>query len=430
MTKSTTSLQPDQATLPQSGDPLTTDSYDSAHMSKNIHINDNAESELAHGLDAQRELEDKPLEQELLDEDLVDDLEDDLDDEDSDDLIDDELVDIEVAHVDRDPAVNAVHVVDSSEAGLRIDKLAAKVFTEFSRAQLQNWINEDKLLVDGVSQRPKYRVKVGETLTLAATLEQHSEDLPENLLLQIVYEDDDVLVINKPVGMVVHPGAGNWTGTLVNALLYHYPQQKHLPRAGLVHRIDKDTSGLLLVGKSKAAQLHLTEQLKDKTVYRQYRCIAAGSVESLKRFRHINEPIGRHASMRTKMAVCSHGREAVTHLIEITRINDQYSLVDVQLETGRTHQIRVHLSHIGHPIVGDKVYGGRRQLRAGISDEQRQAVSSFPRQALHAFALGFVHPVTGEDLKVTAPMPEDIEQLIVALKDEGYEHAGYHPYDE
>lgn len=323
--------------------------------------------------------------------------------------------------------VNAQHTVTDEQKGMRIDKLAARVFTEFSRAQLQGWINEDKLLVDGVSQKPKYRVKVGQTISLDATLEQHGEDLPENIPLQIVFEDETLIVVNKPVGMVVHPGAGNWTGTLVNALLYHYPDQKHLPRAGLVHRIDKDTSGLLLVAKTKSAQLNLTEQLKDKSVYRQYRCVVAGSVESLKRYRHINEPIGRHSSMRTKMTVCSNGRDAVTHLIDIKPLNDSYSLVDVQLETGRTHQIRVHLSHIGHPLVGDRVYGGRRQLRAGITNTQRQAVMRFPRQALHAYILGFVHPVTEEDMKVSAPLPEDIVKLIEVLTDDVDTDKGYNP---
>ena len=313
--------------------------------------------------------------------------------------------------------VSAQHIVTDEQTGLRVDKLAAKVFTEFSRAQLQGWINEDKLLVDGVSQKPKYRVKAGETLSLSATLEQHGEDLPENIPLDIIYEDETVLVINKPVGMVVHPGAGNWTGTLVNALLYHYPEQQHLPRAGLVHRIDKDTSGLLLIAKTKAVQLHLTHQLKDKSVYRHYQCVVAGSAESLMRHRHINVPIGRHRNMRTKMTVTDQGREAMTHLIKITALNDSYCLVDVKLETGRTHQIRVHLSHVGHPLVGDKVYGGRRQLRAGLTEAQRAAIIGFPRQALHAYTLGFVHPVSGENIEVTAPLPSDIETLITILQD-------------
>lgn len=314
--------------------------------------------------------------------------------------------------------VRAEHQVQPSEAGLRLDKLAAQVFEGFSRAQLQTWIGSGELTVNSQSQKPKYRVKKEDTLRLAATLQEHSEDLPEDIELDVIYEDDAVVVINKPVGMVVHPGAGNWTHTLVNALLFHYPEQRHLPRAGLVHRIDKDTSGLLIVGKTKAAQLHLMAQLKDKSVYRHYQCVVAGDEASLMRHRHIDAPIGRHRSQRTKMTVTSQGKDAVTHLIDITALAENYSLVDVALETGRTHQIRVHLSHIGYPLVGDHTYGGRQQLRAGLSEVQRQAVLNFPRQALHAYALGFIHPVTGEEIQVTAPLPEDIKALVAVLQAE------------
>lgn len=351
------------------------------------------------------------------------DLEEDIED-------DDELLAADInGEVTATPEIESVdvnHTVQADQAGQRIDKLASVVFTDFSRAQLAGWINDGKLLVDGVSQKPKYRVKTGQKLTLQVQLEQHGEDLPENIPLDVIYEDDTVIVINKPVGMVVHPGAGNWSGTLVNALLYHYPNQRHLPRAGLVHRIDKDTSGLLLIAKTKPAQLHLTEQLKDKTVYRHYQCVVAGSLVNLKRHRHIDAPIGRHSTMRTKMAVHSKGRDAITHLVNITPLNDNYSLLDVNLETGRTHQIRVHLSHIGYPLVGDKVYGGRRQLRAGLTEAQRQAINNFPRQALHAYSLGFVHPVTGEDVEVTAPLPDDMLDLIAVLSEKS-EPQAYDP---
>ena len=316
--------------------------------------------------------------------------------------------------------IDVTHTVIEDEAGLRIDKLASKIFTDFSRVQLQGWIGDGSLLYNGSVQKPKIRVKAGDILHLSTTLEQHSEDQPENIDIDVVYEDDDVLVINKPVGMVVHPGAGNQTGTLVNALLYHYPQQHHLPRAGLVHRIDKDTSGLLLIGKTKPAQMALMEQLKDKSVYRHYQCVVAGDAASLLRHRRIDAPIGRHRNQRTKMTVMTAGREAVTHLLTVTPLNDNYCLVDVSLETGRTHQIRVHLSHITYPIVGDRVYGGRRQLRAGLTEVQRQAINNFPRQALHAYTLGFVHPTTGEDIEVTTPIPEDMQQLMAVLSD-GYD---------
>ncbi len=314
--------------------------------------------------------------------------------------------------------IDVTHTVTEKESGLRIDKLASQVFTDFSRGQLQGWITDGSLVCNGKVERPKYRVKTADVLHLSTTLQQHSEDQPENIAIEVVYEDEAVLVINKPVGMVVHPGAGNQTGTLVNALLYHYPQQHHLPRAGLVHRIDKDTSGLLLIGKTKPAQMALMEQLKDKSVYRHYQCVVAGDQASLRRHQRIDAPIGRHRNQRTKMTVMTAGREAVTHLLKITPLNENYCLLDVGLETGRTHQIRVHLSHIGHPIVGDRVYGGRRQLRAGLSEEQRQTIGNFPRQALHAYALGFVHPITDEDIEVTVPIPEDMQRLIAVLSDD------------
>ena len=355
-----------------------------------------------------------------------------LDDDDAllgDELLGDELLDDDEDARDYDERVagqpipeiiDTTHTVLEKEAGLRIDKLAALAFTDFSRAQLQGWITDGSLLHNGKTQKSKQRVKAGDVLHLSTTLQQHSQDMPENIAIDVVYEDETVLIINKPVGMVVHPGAGNQTGTLVNALLYHYPQQHHLPRAGLVHRIDKDTSGLLLIGKTKPAQMALMEQLKDKSVYRHYQCVVAGDHASLARHRRIDAPIGRHRNQRTKMTVMTAGREAVTHLLDITPLNGNYCLLDVGLETGRTHQIRVHLSHITYPIVGDRVYGGRRQLRAGLNEAQRQAISNFPRQALHAYALGFVHPVTGEDIEVTTPIPEDMRQLIAVLN-EGYD---------
>lgn len=370
---------------------------------------------------------DEPDNQEMIDEntDALDN--DDLLEEDSD--IDDEIDDSDIDDGDDEVpvagqaipvVVDMTHIVTEDQSGLRIDKVASQVFADFSRVQLQGWITDGSLLYNGSVQRPKVRVKADDVLYLSTTLQQHSEDQPEDIDIDVVYEDDDVLVINKPVGMVVHPGAGNQTGTLVNALLYHYPQQHHLPRAGLVHRIDKDTSGLLLIGKTKPAQMALMEQLKDKSVYRHYQCVVAGDAASLLRHRRIDAPIGRHRTQRTKMTVMTAGREAVTHLLNVTPLNENYCLLDVGLETGRTHQIRVHLSHITYPLVGDRVYGGRRQLRSGLSEAQRQAISNFPRQALHAYTLGFVHPTTGEDVEVTTPLPEDMQQLIAVLSN-GYD---------
>ncbi len=387
-------------------------------------MNNNATStDKTLSLDAET-LNDKTLDDQAsligFDDELNDDDIDDNDIEDDED-IDDEQSDDNQQQIAGQPVpevINVTHTVTEDESGLRIDKLASQVFTDFSRGQLQGWIGDGSLLCNDKVEKPKYRCKTADVLHLSTTLQQHSADQPENIAIDVVYEDDAVLVINKPVGMVVHPGAGNQTGTLVNALLYHYPQQHHLPRAGLVHRIDKETSGLLLIGKTKPAQMALMEQLKDKSVYRHYKCVVAGDKASLMRHRRIDAPIGRHRNQRTKMTVMTAGREAVTHLLEITSLNGNYCLLDVGLETGRTHQIRVHLSHISYPIVGDRVYGGRRQLRAGLTEEQRQAISNFPRQALHAYTLGFVHPTTGEDIEVTTPIPEDMQQLIVALTDD------------
>ena len=392
--------------LPTKGSPVQKSTMPNELLEENELLDDN-ESALDNSIQDISDDDDDELD-ELLDGDVIDD-----EDEESDGAT-------PVAGQAVPVIIDVTHTVIEDEAGLRIDKLASKIFTDFSRVQLQGWIGDGSLLYNGSVQKPKIRVKAGDILHLSTTLEQHSEDQPENIDIDVVYEDDDVLVINKPVGMVVHPGAGNQTGTLVNALLYHYPQQHHLPRAGLVHRIDKDTSGLLLIGKTKPAQMALMEQLKDKSVYRHYQCVVAGDAASLLRHRRIDAPIGRHRNQRTKMTVMTAGREAVTHLLTVTPLNDNYCLVDVSLETGRTHQIRVHLSHITYPIVGDRVYGGRRQLRAGLTEVQRQAINNFPRQALHAYTLGFVHPTTGEDIEVTTPIPEDMQQLMAVLSD-GYD---------
>lgn len=304
-------------------------------------------------------------------------------------------------------------LVGEDQAGLRLDKFASLSFDGFSRANLQKFIEGGQLLVNGNQVKPKYAVKAGDLISLSYQPVSHSQDLPEDIPLDILYEDHEVLVVNKPAGLVVHPGAGNRTGTLVNALLYHDPQLSQLPRAGLVHRIDKDTTGLLVVAKTKNAQLDLIDQLKDKSVYRHYQCIAMGAPHQILRHAHIDLPIGRHSTHRTKMAVRDSGKAAVTHIVNAKSLHENYSLLDVQLETGRTHQIRVHLSHLGHPLVGDRVYG--TSARAGLSPEQRAAVMGFPRQALHAYTLGFMHPKTKKPMKFQAPMPDDMQDLIQVL---------------
>lgn len=304
--------------------------------------------------------------------------------------------------------------VTQSDVGMRLDKLASSVFDGFSRATLQKMIEAGELTVNAQTVKSKTTVKFGDILELTTKLYAHSDDLPENIALDIVYEDDEVVVINKPAGLVVHPGAGNRTGTLVNGLLYHYPAQAHLPRAGLVHRIDKDTTGLLVVAKTAAAQLNLIAQLKDKSVYRHYKCVVKGTPSEIARHRTIDAPIARHATVRTKMAIRQTGKPAITHITNITALNEQYCLLDVRLETGRTHQIRVHLSSVGHPLVGDKVYGSNTKKLDNMV--QQQAIDNFSRQALHAYELGFIHPVSAKKITVTAPLPDDLQALIEILQ--------------
>lgn len=315
-----------------------------------------------------------------------------------------------------DQPVYHSHIVTEQEIGTRLDKLASTVFAEFSRASLQKYIDNGELLVNDTAVKPKYSVKLGDVLVLQAVLQDHSEAKPENIPLDIVYEDDFVLVVNKPVGMVVHPAVGNWTGTLVNALLYHYPNLAHLPRAGIVHRIDKDTSGLLMVAKTASVQLNLIEQLKDKSVYRHYKCVVVGTLPELSAYKTIDAPIARHPTARTKMAVRAGGKPAITHIRHITPLGGGFCLLDVMLETGRTHQIRVHLSSKGHHLVGDKVYTA--PIKKSLPDEIYDFVINFPRQALHAYTLGFVHPITGETIEVNAPMPSDMMTLIAKLSEE------------
>lgn len=313
-------------------------------------------------------------------------------------------------------AINLSHTIADELLGERLDKVASAIFTGFSRSLLQTWINLGDLRVNGAPQKSKYRVKSGDMLTLDTVIESHSDDQPEDIPIDVVYIDDDVIVINKPAGLVVHPGAGNRTGTLVNALLYHYPDNAQLPRAGLVHRIDKDTSGLLVVARTKLAQLALTTQLKDKSVYRHYQCVVMGVPNDILHHKHIELPIARHPRERTKMAVQEGGRDAVTHIVEARALGVYCSLLDVHLKTGRTHQIRVHLSHIGYGLIGDKVYG--TPVRAGLPANVRTTIKNFPRQALHAYALGFIHPKTRQQMRFSVPIPDDMRTLITALQDD------------
>jgi len=308
--------------------------------------------------------------------------------------------------------------LDESYLGQRIDQVAAAIWTEFSREKLKQWIKDGNLLVDGVVVKPKFRCEGVEALTLEVELEAQTRSLPENIPLNIVYEDDDIVVINKPVGMVVHPGAGNITGTLVNALLYHYPKSVEMSRAGLVHRIDKDTSGLLVVAKNMESQFALSKQLEKKTVYRVYDLVVYGNIIA---GGTIDQPIKRHPIDRVKMAVLPGGKDAVTHYNVKERFQS-FTRVQARLETGRTHQIRVHFNYIGHGLIGDQVYVPRVRLPAGAPELLEVTLRGFKRQALHAVKLGLVHPRTKEEMMFDAPWPEDFANLIEVLRTENKQY--------
>ena len=304
--------------------------------------------------------------------------------------------------------------LDDSYLGQRIDQVAATVWNEFSREKLKQWMKEGHLLVNGNIVKPKYKCEGNEMLTLEVELEAQTSAQPENIPLDIIYEDDDIMVINKPVGMVVHPGAGNPNGTLVNALLYHYPKSAELTRAGLVHRIDKDTSGLLVVAKNLEAQFSLSKQLAKKTVYRVYDLICYGTMIAGGK---IDEPIKRHPVDRVKMAILPGGRDAVTHYNVKERFQ-HFTRVQAQLETGRTHQIRIHFTYIGFPLVGDPIYVSRIKVPAGASDKLASTLRGFKRQALHASKLGLIHPQTKQEMMFEAPWPQDFIDLLDVLRSE------------
>ena len=296
-------------------------------------------------------------------------------------------------------------------AGRRLDQVLAQLLPQFSRTRIQRWIEEGAVRVNGLAPRARDLVTGGETVNVEARLSDETGVAAEDLPLDIVHQDTAVIVINKPPGLVVHPGAGNREHTLQNALLAHDAKLRRVPRAGLVHRIDKDTSGLLVVARTLEAHATLVAALATREIEREYLALCTGAMTG---GGTVDEPIGRHRTQRTKMAVRSDGRAAVSHY----RIEKRYrahTLARVQLETGRTHQIRVHLAHVGYPIVGDPVYGGRRRLPAGASAALRAALEGFHRQALHAARLTFAHPRTGKSVSYDAPLPADFSGLLGAL---------------
>ncbi|MHB1872997.1 MAG: 23S rRNA pseudouridine(1911/1915/1917) synthase RluD [Steroidobacteraceae bacterium] len=297
-------------------------------------------------------------------------------------------------------------------AGLRLDQALARALPQYSRARLQGWIEAGAVQVDGRPLRAKDRLLGGEQVCVQARWKADTRVEPEALALTVVHRDRGIYVIDKPAGLVVHPGAGNRHHTLQNALLALDPALARVPRAGLVHRLDKDTSGLLVVARTPEAHARLVAALAERAIERVYLAVCTGAMTG---GGTVDEPIGRHRTQRTRMAVRGDGREAVTHY-RIERRFPAHTLLRVQLQTGRTHQIRVHLAHLGYPLVGDPLYGGRKRLPAGCSAALSEALRSFTRQALHAAHLGLEHPLTGRRLEFDSPLPADMARLVAALE--------------
>jgi len=304
--------------------------------------------------------------------------------------------------------------------GSRLDQVAAQLFPQYSRSRLQEWIRTGAVSVDGQQCRPRDKVTHGANVQIDAVLEAEVGWQGQDIALEIVYEDEAILVINKPAGLVVHPAAGHAEGTLVNALLAHAPELALLPRGGIVHRLDMETSGLLVVARTLPAHHHLVEQLQERTVKREYCALCIGAMTG---GGTVDAPIGRHPRQRKKMAVIAMGgKPAITHYRLAQRFG-HHTRITVNLETGRTHQIRVHMAHRNYPLIGDPLYGGRPRIPKGASDLLINTLRKFPRQALHARALGFIHPDSEEFVQFECPLPDDIRQLIAVLEAEDPPHA-------
>lgn len=306
--------------------------------------------------------------------------------------------------------VERTATVPATQAGRRLDAVLAELWPDFSRSRIADWIRDGSVRVDGRQVKPRLSVSGGETVRLNTELTPHAPLEPQAISLEVLIDDPDFLVIDKPPGLVVHPGSGNPDGTLVNALLHFDSRLAPLPRAGLVHRLDKDTSGCLLVARTSASHKHLVAAMKRREIKRRYQALVWGELIA---GGTVDEPIGRHPVDRRRQVVRADGRRAVTHFRVARRLAGA-TLVDVTLETGRTHQIRVHMAHLRQPIVGDPVYG-RRGAPAGLSRDQRRAWQSFSRQALHACELRFAHPRDGRDVVASAPVPDDMQSLIDTL---------------
>ncbi|WP_050938498.1 23S rRNA pseudouridine(1911/1915/1917) synthase RluD [Vibrio harveyi] len=306
-----------------------------------------------------------------------------------------------------------INTVKDSQLGQRLDQAIAELFADFSRSRLKEWLLDGKVQVNGeVVTKPRTKVMGGEEITLQAELEDEERWEAQDIPLDIVYEDEDIIVINKPRDFVVHPGAGTPDGTVLNALLHHYPDIAEVPRAGIVHRLDKDTTGLMVVAKTVPAQTRLVRALQKRNITREYEAIAIGRMTAGGK---VDQPIGRHSTKRTLMAVAPLGKPAVTHY-RVAEHFREHTRIRLRLETGRTHQIRVHMSYLQHPLLGDTAYGGRARIPTGASEELTAMIRGFDRQALHAVMLRFEHPITGEELEFHAPVPDDMVEMTEALR--------------
>lgn len=311
------------------------------------------------------------------------------------------------------PTLTLTSTIPAELLGSRLDQALAKLFPDYSRSRIKEWITQELVKVNGETCTvPRLKMLGGETIEILAEVEEEERFEAENLPLNIVYEDEHILVINKPMNFVVHPGAGNRNGTILNALLYHYPEIAEVPRAGIVHRLDKDTTGLMVVAKTIPAQTKLVRSLQKRQITREYEAVAFGIMTQGGK---VDEPMARHPTKRTQMAVHPMGKPAVTHYRIMENFRN-YTRLRLRLETGRTHQIRVHMAHLAHPLLGDQTYGGRPRPPKNASPEFAEILRNFKRQALHAVMLRLHHPITEELMEWHAPLPEDFVELISALK--------------
>ncbi|QBZ83390.1 Ribosomal large subunit pseudouridine synthase D [Hydrogenovibrio crunogenus] len=323
--------------------------------------------------------------------------------------------------------------IPTDKMGQRLDAVLAELFSDYSRNRIQDWIRAGQVTLDGVAhKKPNFKVFGDESVVLLAEIEDEVSYQAQDIPIDVVYEDDDILVINKSAGLVVHPGAGNPDGTLLNALLFHYEAIREVPRAGIVHRLDKDTSGLMVVAKNVPAQTHLVEQLQEHDVERVYDAIVVGKMIS---GGTISKPIGRHPTDRKRMAVLTVGGKSATSHYRVLERFREHTRVRVKLETGRTHQIRVHMAYLGFPLIGDPVYGGRLRIPQQMMSEFADYLRGFKRQALHAGQLSLTHPRTGKTMKWKVSMPDDMLELIDILRDDmedfqAMKHEDYMGYDE